>query len=232
MGASKQTMDFTNVKEGGGRFNKKQLPEGDYRAKIVKVEDAKSKKTDEPMWLYTIEVKHGNQVGTYPHYCLLNEKNLWKLRSLFAACGIVIPKKRVSVDPNKIVGRVIGVTLEDTEYDGKMQSQVVATLPVSEIADEDVPDTDEDDEEEDAEEETEEEEEEPTPPPARKRAAKKAEPEPEPEEDEEDEDDEEEEDAPAPKKRAAKAAAAPKKRGPKPRAATEDDLEELDLDEL
>lgn len=223
MGASKQTMDFTNVREGGGRFNKKQLPEGDYRAKITKCEDAESKKTGAKMWLYTIEVKHGNQIGTYPHYCILDEKSLWKLRSLFAACGIVIPKKRVSVDPNKIVGRVIGVTLEDTEYDGKMQSQVVATLPISEVADEDVPDTDEDDEED---EETEVEEEEPTPPPAKKRAA------PEPEPEDEDEDEEEEEPAPAPKKRAAKAAAAPKKRGPKPRAATEDDLEELDLDEL
>lgn len=233
MGASKQTMDFTNVKEGGGRFNKKNFPEGDYRAKITKCEDAESKKSGAKMWLYTIEVKHGNQLGTYPHYCILDEKSLWKLRSLFAACGIVIPKKRVSIDPNRIVGRVIGVTLEDTEYDGKIQSQIVATLPISEVADEDVPDTDEDDEEEDAEEETEEEEEEPTPPPAKKKSAKKAEPEPEPEDDE-DEEDEEEEPAPAPKKRPTKAAAAPspRKKGPKPRPATEDDLEELDLDEL
>ena len=37
MGATKQNLDFTNVKDGGGRWNKKRFPEDDYRAKIAKM---------------------------------------------------------------------------------------------------------------------------------------------------------------------------------------------------
>lgn len=208
-GATKQTMDFTNVKDGGGNFNKKRFPEGDYKARIAKVEDAVSKSKNK-MWLYTIEVKYKGAVGTYPHYCVLTENSLWKLRTLFAACGIIIPKKKMAIDPNKIVGRVIGVTLEDSEYDSKLQSDIAATMPASEVTDDDVPDTDEDgDEDEDEDEETTEDE-------------------------VEDEDEEEEEEKkPAPKRRTKAAAAkTPTVTKKKPREVEDDDLEELDLDEL
>lgn len=213
-GATRANLDFTNVKDDGGRFNKKRMPEGGYKGKITKCEDAKSKKTNASMWLYTIEVKVNNITGTYPYYCILTPESLWKTRQLFAACGIVVPKKKVALDPNKIVGRTIGVELQDTEYDGKMQSEIGATMPASEITDDTVPDTDDEDDEE----ETEEVEEEET------------------EEEEEEEEEEEPEPTPPPRKRAAKKAAAPAPRATtakkKPRAATEDDLEELDLDEL
>ncbi len=234
-GATKANLDFTNVREAG-QFNKKHFPEGGHKGKITKVQDAKSGKSGESMWVYTIEVKYNSSVGTYGYYCVLNEKNLWKLRALFAACGIVIPKKKIGLDPNKIVGRVIGVDLQDTEYDGKQQSEVGAVLPVSEIVDDGVPDTDDEDElDEEETEEEEEEEEEPTPPPAKKRATKKPAPEPEPEDEDEEEEEEDEEPEPTPPpKRSAKKAAAPAKKAAtrKPRPATEDDLEELDLDEL
>ena len=36
MGATKQAVDFTNVKEGGN-FSKRRMPMGDYLAKITKV---------------------------------------------------------------------------------------------------------------------------------------------------------------------------------------------------
>lgn len=219
MGATKQNLDFTNVREGG-KFRKTRFPEGDYRAKITKVEDAVSSKDKSPMWLYTLEVKHGGQVGTYPFYCKMDEANLWKLRQLFAACGIIIPKKRVSLDPNKIVGRSIGVTLQDEEYNDKINSGVAFAIPLSEVTSND---------ETEDEEETEEEEVEPEPAPKpKKAAAKKPEPEPEPEDEDEEEEeaDDEEEAEPEPPKRSAKKAAAKK------RVVKDDDLEELELDDL
>lgn len=211
-GATRANLDFTNVKDGGGQFNKKRMPEGGYKAKIIKVEDAKSKKTQNAMWLYTIEVKSGRVTGTYPYYCILTPESLWKLRQLFAACGIVVPKKKVAIDPNKIVGRYIGVELQDTEYDGKQQSEIGAAMPLSEIVDETAPDTEEEDEETEDEEVAEDEVEDTE------------------EEAEAEEEEEEPEPTPPPRKRAAKKAAAPAKR--KPRPATDDDLEELDLDDL
>jgi len=238
MPAKKQTVDFTNVKDGGGQFNKLRLREGDYLARIKDVQDVVAKDKT-PMYLYTIEVKVTtkgvSQVGTYPVYCKLEENSLWKLRQLFAAAGTVIPKKRVALDPNKIVGRTIGVTLQDTEYNGRLQSEVQYTIPASEVTSGQEVDDDEDEDEEEPEDETtedddeeEEEDEEPTPPPAKKRSAKRQ-PEPEPEEDEEEPEDEEEE--PEPPKRPAKKAASKKKPSAQ-RTVTDDDLEDLDLDDL
>lgn len=137
--ASVAGIDFTNVKEGGGNFNKKRQPEGDYRAKITKVVDAPSKKDNTPQWLFTIEVGS----GTYPYYCIHQENQFWKIRNLLVACGMTVPKKKVQVDPNKLVGRTIAVTLEDAEYDGKAQSSIASTFPVSELDADDAPDEDE-----------------------------------------------------------------------------------------
>lgn len=145
-GATVQTLDMTNVQDGVG-FNKRRQREGDYKAKIVSVQNAKKK--DDPskkMWLFAISVGS----GTYPFYCGFGEKELWKIRNLFQAAGIAIARKKTQLDPNKLVNKYIGVTLGDTEYDGKQQSEITATFPVSELEDSELPD--EEDEEEDEEE--------------------------------------------------------------------------------
>lgn len=196
-------LDFTNVKEGGGSFNKKRQPEGDYKAKVTKVVDAPSKKDNIMQWLFTIEIGS----GSYPYYCKHQENQLWKIRNLLVAAGIQVPKKRVKVDPNMVVGKTIAVTLEDDEYDGKMQSNIAAIFPASELT------GDADDEDEDGDEAEEEEDDTPPPP-----AKKKAPPAPVAEDDDEDEDEEDEE--PAPPKKKAKA---------KP---VDDDLEELDIEDI
>jgi hypothetical protein len=126
-----KVVDFSKVKDGGGNFNKRRVRSGDYLAKVVKVQDAKSKAGDF-QYLYTIQlVKHAT--NKYPFYCQLTEKTLWKLRNLFIAGGLNVPKKRVKLDPTKVVGKLIGVTMDDAEYEGKPQSEVVAVFPASEL---------------------------------------------------------------------------------------------------
>lgn len=228
-----EVLDFTDVSDGGGQFNKRRLPEGDYVAKVTKVEEATSK-SDNKMWVFTIQVKHNGVNAEYGHYCILEAKHLWKIRSLWAAAGVVIPKKRVKLDPNAIVGKTIGVTLEDTEYNDKLQSQVRATIPVA-----DVQGNADDDDVEDDEEDYEDEEPEPTPAPKAKRrtaAPPVEEPEDEDEEDlDETEEEEEEEAPPPPPRRAPTKKAAPAKKTAARKTAPpvdDDELEELDLDEL
>lgn len=207
-------LDFTNVKDGGG-FNKKHQAEGDYRGKILKVADV-TKKDDKAvkMWLWTIKVGP----GTYPYYTTHSgpgaENQLWKIRNLFVAAGKNVPKKRVAVNPDSIVGRDIAVTLEDEEYDGKLQSVIGATFPVAELEGtedgEGTDDADGDEEDEDEEtpntsdDEDEEEEEEPAPKPKKKKAK------------------EPEAEAETPKKKKKKAAA----------AVADDELEELDIEDI
>jgi len=179
---TKAVMDFTNVKEGGGQFNKLHQRAGGYPAVIVKVQDAPSKKDDVMQWLFTIKVGQ----GTYPYYCKHVENQLWKVRNLFVAGGITIPKKRVKVDPNLVVGKKVGVVLEDDEYDGRVQSNIQAIIPLSELDEIGPQDDDEDETDED-----EAEEEEPTP--AKKAAPAKAKAKPAPVAEDDDDDDELEE---------------------------------------
>jgi len=129
-----KVVDFSNVKEGGGSFNKRRVRSGDYLAKVVKVQDAEAKKSGAFQYLYTIQLVRHSQ-NKYPYYCQLEEKSLWKLRNLFIAGGVNVPKARVKLDPRKVVGKLIGVTMDDTEYEGKPQSEVVAVFPASELAD-------------------------------------------------------------------------------------------------
>lgn len=134
-------LDMTNVQEGRN-FNRKRQKEGDYLGKVIKVEDHKTGE-GRKMWLFSIKVKG----GVYPYYCGWGEKELWKIKNLWVACGVAVPAKKVKLDPNKLVDKELGVTLEDDEYEGKAQSTIASTFPVSELEGTDEPDDDEADEE-------------------------------------------------------------------------------------
>ena len=140
-----KVVDFSNVKEGGGSFNKRRVRSGDYLAKVTKVQDAESSRDGAFQYLFTIQlVKHSQ--NKYPFYCKLQENQLWKLRNLLIAAGQNVPKKRIKLDPSKVVGKMIGVTMDDTEYEGKLQSEVVAVFPASELSEADqASDDDQDD---------------------------------------------------------------------------------------
>lgn len=207
--ATAAIIDFSNVKERGN-FNPKHIEPGDYAAVISKVEQTEAKGDGEPMWLFTITLDDVPR-ASYPHYCKLVDNQYWKIKALFTAAGVNVGQRKVKVDPNKLVGKQIGVGMEDDEYEGRLKSVIVDVFPPDEItggADE------EDDLEEDIEEEP----------------KKKRRPAPEPEEDEEDDVEEEDEEEEPPRKRAAKKTAARKKR-PVEDDEDEDD-DELEIDEL
>lgn len=215
--------DFTNVKERSFRI--KHLPPGDYSARVTKVDDHTSKDGN-ANWLYTIEVTSGPGKGaSYPYYVGLKTDQLWKIKGLYSACGLNIPKKKMRLKREQCLGKSLGITLDDDEYEGKLKSIIVDCIPLSEVGKADDDDVADEDEEEI--------EEEPTPKPK----ARKAKPAPEPEEDEdeveEEEDEEEEEEEPPPpprKKKAAPAKAAAKKRAAP--AVDDDELEELEIEDL
>lgn len=133
MGASAKAVDFSGVKERGA-FNPKQVAEGDYAAVITKVEDAEAKGNGDFMYVFTIKLDKFSQ-ASYPYRCKITENQLWKLRNIAVAAGLNVPKKRMKFDPNKVIGKRVGVTMEDDEYEGKMKSEVSAIFPLSELAD-------------------------------------------------------------------------------------------------
>jgi hypothetical protein len=152
MSASAKLVDFSNVKDGGN-FNKSRIPSGDYLAKITKVEDSKSKKSQEFMYEFTIQLVK-KPSSKFPFYCVLTDNQLWKLRNLLIAGGLNVPKAKQKVDVNRLVGRTIGVTVEDTEYDNdgvvKEQSEITGVFPAAELTDSVVDDDNDEAEDEEA----------------------------------------------------------------------------------
>lgn len=241
-----RTLDFSNVKESSG-INPKHVEDGDYLAKVIEVRDDPAK-DGEAMWLFIFKLAD-NTTATYPYYCKLVDNQLWKLRNLWIAAGVDLPKRAVKIDPNRVIGKEVGLVLEGEEFEGKMKSVISAIIPKSDLpefaagADEE-DDEDEDDEEEEVvpvkrgrgrpkkvvveeEEDDEDDEEEEEPAPVKRgrgRPRKVVEP-------EEDEDDEDEDEEPAPVKRGRgrprKVAAAPVRK--KRRVADDDDDLDLDL---
>ena len=209
--AQKKIIDFSNVKERGN-FNPKNIEPGDYVAEITKVEETEAK-DGEDMWVFSVVLDEVAR-ATYPYYCKLVDNQYWKVKALFQAAGVNVGQRKVAVDPNKLVGKKIGVAMEDDEYEGRLKSIIAEVFPPEEVTGE-VEEDDSDLEEDEVEEA-----------PAPKKRTKKAAP--EPEEDDEDEEDDEEEEEPTPKKRAAKKAPAKKSR----KRPVDDDDEDEDEDEL
>lgn len=128
--ATKVTVDFTNVKDGGN-FNSKRLPAGDYAATITKVDKGQSKNGNDQLVFSIQPTDHRSAV--YPYYCGLVENQLWKLRNLLLAAGVKVPKKKTSIDVDRLVGVTIGIALEDDEYEGKERSTIESIFAASEV---------------------------------------------------------------------------------------------------
>lgn len=167
---AKVTVDFTNVKERGD-FNPKHIPEGEYKAKITKAEMGESKSGNQQLVLSIVLDEYRS--ATYPYYCGLVENQLWKLRNILLAAGLQAPKKRVTLDPQKLVGKAIAVDMVDDEYDGRMKSVINSVFSPDDLTDDGLPDDDDEDTSVD-DEDDEEEDDEPEPP--KKKAKAKAKP--------------------------------------------------------
>jgi len=121
-----RTLDFSNVKESSG-INPKHKEDGEYLAKVVEVRDDPAK-DGEAMWLFLFKLAD-DSTASYPYYCKLVDNQLWKLRNLFIAAGQPLPKKAVKIDPNKVIGKEVGLILEGEEYEGKMKSVISGIIP-------------------------------------------------------------------------------------------------------
>ena len=133
-GAPKQiVVDFTNVRDGSG-YTQTHVKPGDYRGKVKSVEYGESKDNKTPMLTYALQLAN-RPSATYRYNCPLTEKSLWKLRKLLVACGVNVPQKKLNVHgvAEKIVGREVGICLDDDEYNGKLRSQCVDVIRADEL---------------------------------------------------------------------------------------------------
>lgn len=121
-------VDFSNVSEGGGAAR---VPAGDYAVKVKKVE-SKISSNDKPYLNWELEGINGALKGKkIYHTTSLQEQALFNLRNTLMACKVNVPKSKMQIDLKKLVGLVMGITVDDDEYKGKIKSAVVDVFPIS-----------------------------------------------------------------------------------------------------
>jgi Protein of unknown function (DUF669) len=154
----KLKVDFSGVdpdiRRGGGAAH---IPEGDYLAKIVDSEMRESEKSGSRYISWKLAIANGEFKGkTIYHITSLKPEALWNFRNLIhAATGKNVAGKALNVDTTALESKVIAVTVEDDEYEGKVRSRIVDTRPKDELELEAETEEEEEEEEEEAEEELE-----------------------------------------------------------------------------
>lgn len=217
----KKKIDFSGVEV----FNK--APEGTHVVKVASVEEVTFQGGNEGFKVaFEITKGAGKGARVYENFPLVDTA-LWKLKSLLVSIGMKADG-RVTLDTDKLVGKILEIDVYHEEYEGKTRAKVgemrKLVKPKAEDDDDDIDDEDIDD----IDDEDEEEEEKPKKAPAKKSASKpKKKPEPE-EEDEDDEEDDEEDEKPAKK---SKKAAPKTKAKPKKKSEPEDDDDDWDDDD-
>ena len=146
-------VDFTGVET---RSSVK-VPEGDYTAKLVKMEKTNAKSGDKnPMLVVDFEFTSGGKgvVGQrIRDRHILIKDSLWTLRNMLEAMGLKVPNGKMNIKEGQLIGRAVGLTVIDgDEYKGKIRSEVGDYIPTDAVGNMatdtpvDAEDEDEDDE--------------------------------------------------------------------------------------
>lgn len=206
--ARKIGLDFTGVESF------KRASEGEHVCKIVSA-DMKQSQGGNDMIVVAYEVIRGEDktARVYENYPLVDTA-LWKLKGMLQALGMKADGK-ISLDLDKLIGKILTVVVKHEEYDGKIRARVEEVKKFSTAT------TDEEDEEDEVEEK-----------PAKKASKKPIMSPPVEEEDDDDWEEDEEEEAPAPKKsKKPEKTKATEKKAPKKPAKVEDEDDDDDWDD-
>ena len=128
MANSNITIDLTNYKDRVGS----RVPEGTYKVVVDDVEPDTAK-SGNPMVNVWFRIHGGDYDGqTITDRLVLTEKSMFRVVGFLQALGIKTPKKRLSLDISKFVGRSMEITVRDGDpYNGRVKSEVsgYARLP-------------------------------------------------------------------------------------------------------
>src|SRR5450755_1873232 len=114
-------VDFSGVETGGGRTR---VPEDDYRVVVKAVKQTESKAGNQ-MLVWDFEISAGKFKGkTLRDRTVLTKEAMWKLKQVLEAMGMQVPNKKVALQLAKYIGKELGVTTVDDEYEGRISSKV------------------------------------------------------------------------------------------------------------
>lgn len=112
--------DLTEVESGYSN-----LPEGDYKFKVVKAEEQESQGGN-PMIVWDFEVAEGkHKGGKIRDYTSLSANALWKLKGYLEAMNFELPGSAFDLDLADMVDEEVMGRVEQEEYEGKMRARLV-----------------------------------------------------------------------------------------------------------
>lgn len=120
-------IDLTGYKDRvGGR-----IPVGRYRVVVSDAEKDTSKQNNTMINLW-LRVQGGDQDGSeITDRLVLTEKSLWRVVSFMEAIGLPTPRKRLRVNLDLFIGKVLDVDVDDGDpYMGKVKSEVRGYMAV------------------------------------------------------------------------------------------------------
>lgn len=118
-------VDLTDVESQG------LIPSGAYRAKCVNV-DQQVSKGGNPMFVWDFELLEGDGKGRILKvFTAITPAAMWKVAETVIALGVGQTGEVVKFKRSDVIGKECGVTVEDTEYNGNVRSQIqnVVSLP-------------------------------------------------------------------------------------------------------
>lgn len=109
------------------------IPEGDWGAKVKKVEEDEGDAGPYLRWTFEI-TDEGKYEGKSPkpYVTSFAENSLWNLRGLLEALDVEIPEEAFEIDPDDMVDRELIITIRHDEYEGRPQSEVAGFMPIDE----------------------------------------------------------------------------------------------------
>lgn len=121
MAGNNITIDLTNYKDRVGS----RVPEDTYKV-IVDDAELETAKSGNPMVNLWLRIHGGDHDGaTIVDRLVLTENSMFRVVGFLQALGIKTPKKRLSLDITKFIGRSLEVTVRDGEpYNGRVKSEV------------------------------------------------------------------------------------------------------------
>lgn len=121
MAGNNIVVDLTNYKDKIGA----RVPEGTYKVIVDDAEPDQSKAGNAMVNLW-LRIHGGDQDGaTIVDRLTVTDKSMFRVVGFMQAIGIPTPKKRLSLDISKFIGRSLEVTVRDGEpYNGRVKSEV------------------------------------------------------------------------------------------------------------
>ena len=129
--AIKIPVDFTGVEAK----QSVRVAEGDYVAKVVKIDKKPAKSSGNPMLVVTFEGLTGELTGKRirDNHVLVKD-SLWTLRNMLEAMGFKVKPSKMNLTDSMLMGKKVGLTVVDgDEYNKRIRSEIADYIPVSAV---------------------------------------------------------------------------------------------------